>query len=309
MQPFRFAVQTANAPDLASWRKRARQAEDMGYSALLVPDHFTDQWGPLVALTAAAEATEKLRVGALVFDNDFRHPMDLAKEAATLDLLYDGRLEFGIGAGWMRTDYEQSGIPYDDPRIRVDRMAEAITVMKGLWSGEPLTFKGDHYTLDNAVGHPLPHRKPHPLLCIGGGSKRVLSIAAREADIVGFNASLRAGYVGPEVAATAAPDKFDERVQWVRDAAGDRFDQLELQCHTSFAMVVPNRQEVFEGMSGVFGITPELAADVPIALVGTVDEICEALIRRRERWGFSYWIVGGDAMEAFAPVVERMAGA
>ncbi|MDQ1697371.1 MAG: hypothetical protein QOJ03_2724, partial [Frankiaceae bacterium] len=217
MHPFRFAVQTQNATDLAAWRQRARDAESMGYSALHMPDHFTEQWGPMVALTAAAEATERLRVGALVFDNDFRHPMELAKEIATLHLLYDGRVEFGIGAGWMRTDYDQSGIPFDEPGVRVDRMAEAVTVLKGLWSGEPVTFKGEHYTLKEAVALPTP--AAHPTICIGGGSKRVLSIAAREADIVGFNASLRAGYVGPEVAATAVPEKFDERVQWVRDAA------------------------------------------------------------------------------------------
>jgi probable F420-dependent oxidoreductase len=308
MQPFRFAVQTQNAADLDGWRRRARDAEAMGYSALLVPDHFTEQWGPLVALTAAAEATDQLRVGTLVFDNDFRHPMELAKEVATLDLLYDGRVEFGIGAGWMKTDYEQSGISYDEPKVRVDRMAEAIAVLKGLWSGEPVTFTGEHYTLTNAVGHPKPHRQPHPLVCIGGGSKRVLSIAAREADIVGFNASLRAGYVGPEVAATALPEKFDERVEWVRAAAGERFDSLELQCHTSFAMVVPNAKEVFEGMAGMFGVDAGVAADIPIAIVGTVEEICETLQKRRERWGFSYWIINGDAMEAFAPVVERLAG-
>jgi probable F420-dependent oxidoreductase len=308
MHPFRFAIQTQNAPDLQTWRLRARTAESMGYSSLLVPDHFTEQWGPVVALTAAAEATERLRVGALVFDNDFRHPMELAKEIATLDLLYDGRVEFGLGAGWMRTDYDQSGISYDDPGVRVDRMAEAITVLKGLWSGSPVTFTGEHYQLTNAVGQPLPHRAPHPTICIGGGSKRVLSIAAREADIVGFNASLRAGAVGPEVAATAVPEKFDERVQWVREAAGERFESLELQCHTSFAMVVPNRQEVAEGMAGVFGVSAEVALDIPIALVGTVDEICESLQQRRERWGFSYWIINGDSMEAFAPVVERLNG-
>lgn len=304
MHPFRFAVQTQNASDLSAWRTRARDAEAMGYSALLMPDHFTEQWGPLVALTAAAEATERLRVGALVFDNDFRHPMELAKEIATLHCLYDGRVEFGIGAGWMRTDYDQSGIPFDEPGRRVDRMAEAVTVMKGLWSGEPFSFKGEHYTLTDAVGLPKP--ASIPTICIGGGSKRVLSIAAREADIVGFNASLRAGYVGPEVAATAVPEKFDERVQWVRDAAPGR--DIELQCHTSFAMIVPNRQEIAAGMAGMFGVDPNVALQIPIVLVGTVDEVCETLLERRERWGFSYWIVNGDVMADFAPVVERLAG-
>jgi probable F420-dependent oxidoreductase len=308
MHPFRFAVQTQNADSAEAWRQRARDAESMGYSTLLMPDHFTEQWGPFVALTMAAEATERLRLGALVFDNDFRHPMELAKEIATLDLLYDGRVEFGLGAGWMKTDYEQSGIPFDEPGVRVDRMAEAITVLKGLWSDKPVNFAGKHYSLTDAVGHPKPKSKPYPTICIGGGSKRVLSIAARQANIVGFNASLRAGFVGPEVAATALPEKFDERVQWVRDAAGDRFDSLELQCHTSFAMIVPNRDEVAEGMAGMFAVDPKVALRIPIVLVGTVDEVCETLQERRERWGFSYWIVNSDAMADFAPVVERLAG-
>src|SRR5580765_2213876 len=147
MHPFRFAVQTQNALDGAAWRQRARDAESMGYSTLYVPDHFTEQWGPLVALTVAAEATERLRVGALVFDNDFRHPMELAKEIATLDLLAEGRVEFGLGAGWMKTDYDQSGISFDEPGVRVDRMAEALTVLKGLWSDQPVTYSGKHYTL------------------------------------------------------------------------------------------------------------------------------------------------------------------
>ena len=304
MHPFRFAVQAQNATDLAAWRKLARDAESMGYSSLLVPDHFTEQWGPFVALTAAAEATERLRVGALVFDNDFRHPMELAKEVATLHVLYDGRVEFGLGAGWMHTDYNQSGIPFDEPGVRVDRMAEAVTILKGLWSGQPVSFAGGHYRLTEAVGHPKPAAQP--VFCIGGGSKRVLSIAAREADIVGFNASLRAGYAGPEAAATAVPEKFDDRVRWVREAAGDRFDSLELQCHTSVAMVVPNRQEVADGMAGIFGVDPKIALQIPIVLVGTVDEICETLEERRERWGFSYWIVSADVMADFAPVVERL---
>ncbi len=308
MAPFRFAVQTSHAPDAATWRARARDVEAMGYSTLYVPDHFGEQWGPFVALATAAEATERLTVGALVFDNDFRHPMELAKEVATLDLVTEGRVEFGLGAGWMRTDYEQSGIPYDEPGVRVDRMAEALTVLKGLWSGQPVDFTGEHYTLSQAVGQPLPHTRPHPRICVGGGSKRVLSIAAREADIVGFNTSLRSGAADQAAAAAAVPERFDQRVQWVRDAAGDRFGELEMQCHTSFVMVAPNRREVAEGMASMFGVDPDVALDIPIVLAGTVEELCEDLQRRRERWGFSYWVVSSDAMAAFAPVVERLAG-
>ena len=155
MKPFRFAVQTNGAPDAATWRERARRAEALGYSTLYVPDHFTDQWGPLVALTVAAEATTTLRVGALVFDNDYRHPVVLAKEAATLDLVSGGRLELGLGAGWMRTDYEQSGIAYDEPGVRVDRLEEALHIYRSLWRGET-SFTGTHYRIDGAVGLPAP---------------------------------------------------------------------------------------------------------------------------------------------------------
>jgi len=308
MRPFRFAVQTSHAPDGRTWRERARQVEALGYSTLYLPDHFTEQWGPLVGLTIAAEATERLNVGALVFDNDYRHPIVLAKEIATLDLATEGRVEFGIGAGWMKTDYEQSGLPYDRPGLRIERMEEGLAIMKALWADGKCTFAGRHYDITDAEGTPAPYTKPHPPVCIGGGGRRVLGIAAREADIVGFNAMLTAGYVGPEVAATAKPANFDERVQWVREAAGDRFDQLELQCHTSFVMVVDNREEIAAGMAGAFGLTAEEALQIPLVLVGTIDQLCEDLIARRERWGFSYWVVSSDAMEAFAPVVERLAG-
>lgn len=308
MRPFRFAVQTSHAPDIATWRQRARDAESMGYSTYYLPDHFGEQWGPLVGLTLAAEATERIRVGWLVLDNDFRHPMELAKEVATLDLATEGRVEFGLGAGWLKTDYEQSGIPYDDPRIRVDRMEEGLHVLKQLWAGGPVDFSGEHYTLTGAVSNPRPHQHPHPPIVIGGGSKRVLSIAAREADIVGFNTSLRSGAADRAAAAAAVAPKFDERVQWVKDAASERFDDLELQCHTSFVVVTDDRKGVVDSMAGVFGVSPEEALDVPIVIVGTVDEICETLQQRRERWGFSYWVVFSDSMKAFAPVVERLAG-
>jgi len=309
MRPFRFAVQTSHAPDITTWRQRARDAESMGYSTYYLPDHFGEQWGPLVGLTLAAEATERIRVGWLVLDNDFRHPMELAKEVATLDLATEGRVEFGLGAGWMKTDYEQSGIAYDDPGTRVDRMEESLRILKRLWSGEPVDFKGEHYTLAGAVSHPRPFTRPHPPIVVGGGSKRVLSIAAREADIIGFNTSLRSGAADRAAAAAAIAPKFDERVQWVKDAAGDRFEDLELQCHTSFVVVTDDRPGVVDSMAGVFGVSPEEALDVPIVLVGTVDEICETLQQRRERWGFSYWVVFSDSMAAFAPVVERLAGA
>ena len=199
MTPFRFGVQLSNASSGAAWRDLARTIEGLGYSSLFIPDHFEDQFGPLVALTVAAEATTELKVGSLVFGNDYRHPIVLAKEIATLDLMSEGRVEFGLGAGWMTTDYEQSGIVNDPPGVRISRMAESLAVMKSLWSTGAATLDGEHYTITGAVGAPLPYSRPHPPIIIGGGGRRVLGIAAREADIVGVNPSLAAGYVGPEV--------------------------------------------------------------------------------------------------------------
>src|SRR5438309_6435831 len=158
---FRFGAQVADARSGKEWAELARKLEDVGYSSLLVPDHFDDQVAPLPAMTWAAAATSRLRVGSLVFDNDFKHPVVLAKEAATLDLLSDGRLELGLGAGWMRSDYETSGIPYDRHGVRIDRLEEALTVIKGLMSGEPFSFEGTHYTITKLTGTPKPVQQPH----------------------------------------------------------------------------------------------------------------------------------------------------
>jgi probable F420-dependent oxidoreductase len=308
VRPFRFGVQASGAADGGSWRDRARRAEALGYSALYMPDHLGDQFGPLVALTAAAEATTTLRVGALVLDNDFRHPVPLAKELATLDLLSGGRLEVGLGAGWMHSDYAESGIPLDPPGTRISRLEEALAVMKDLWSKGTADLDGAHYRVRAAQGLPRPATRPHPPLLIGGGGRRVLSLAAREADIVGVNANLGAGALGPEVAASATAERFAERVAWVREAAGERFEGLELQVLAFLAQVVPNRREVAERLAPLFGLSPQEALRVPIALVGTVDEICDTLVERREEYGFSCWVVHDAELDAFAPVVERLAG-
>lgn len=307
-KPFRFGVQATATPDGRAWRDRARAVEAMGYATLWVPDHLDDQWGPLVALTSAAEATTTLRIGALVFDNDYRHPAVLAKEVATLDLVSDGRVEVGLGAGWLRSDYEGHGLDYDPPAVRVERLGEALAVLTSLWGPGPTTFAGRHYTLDAAPGRPKPVQRPRPPVLVGGGSRGVLSLAAREADIVGFNASLAAGAVGTEVARSALAPCFDERVVWVREAAGPRFDDLELQCHTFLCMVGAEPRAAADAMAPAFGVTPQDALEVPLVLVGSVEHICDVLHERRERYGFSYWGVPADAAEAFAPVVARLAG-
>ncbi len=308
MQPFRFAVQMEGAPSGRAWRDRARQIESLGYSTLYVPDHLGDQWGPMVALTAAAEATTTLKVGALVYDNDYRHPVVLAKEMATLDLLSEGRLEVGLGAGWMRSDYDQSGIAYDEPAVRVARFEEAVQIIEALWVDGTCTFAGRHYKVDGAVGMPRPFRQPRPTLVLGGGGRRVLGVAARHADVVGVNADLRAGHVGPEVAASVTAERFDERIGWIRASAGDRFAGLELQVLAFVAAITDDRQSMAEEIAPGFGLTAEAALEVPMVVVGTVDQVCETLQARRERYGFSYYVLHEQDIEPFAPVVARLAG-
>lgn len=307
-RPFRFAVQVSTASTGREWREKARRVEGLGYSTLYMPDHFGEQWGPVVGLTVAAEATEALKVGALVFDNDYRHPVVLAREMATLDLATEGRVEFGLGAGWMKTDYDQSGIPYDEPKVRVDRFEEGLSLIRSLWRDTTVDFDGTHYKLTGAQGHPRPHTPGGPPIVVGGGGKRVLSIAAREADIVGVNPNLKAGYVGPEVADSAKGDRYLQRLEWVRDAAGPRFDQLELQVLTFFVQFTDNSTKAYEDMAPLFGLTPDEARRVPVALAGTVDEMCETLRQRREEYGLSYVVVQEPSMEEFAAVVAKLDG-
>jgi probable F420-dependent oxidoreductase len=308
-RPLRFGVITSRADDGPAWRARARRAEDLGYTSLLMPDHFQDQWAPLVGLAVAVEATTTLRVGTLVFDNDYRHPVVLAKELATLDRASAGRLEVGLGAGWKRSDYDEAGLDYDRPGVRIERMGEALDVMRALWSStDPVHYTGAHYRIDGAVGTPPPWRPGGPPVCIGGGGRRILSLAARAADIVSFNATLSAGELGGDTAASATPSAFDEKVGWVRDAAGERLASLELQCHCPFVMLTGERTAVAERMASAFGLEPGEALDVPLVLLGTVEELCDTIEQRRARYGFTYWVVPDDAMEALAPVVARLAG-
>ena len=307
MHGFRFGVQLERAGDAAAWRSLVRKVEALGYSSVFLPDHFGDQLAPMVALATAAEATTTLRVGTLVLGNDYRHPLVLAKEAATLDLLSEGRLELGIGAGWMTTDYEQSGIALDEPAVRVERLEEALAVMKALWAGSG-DFAGKHYTITGAEGAPAPWRKPHPVLTIGGGSRRVLSLAGREADIVGLNPRLTEGRIGLDVLASITPEHYDRRLEWVRAAAGPRFGDLEIQCLTFFVRVVDNGPDVLEETARMFQLPPEAAAEVPIALIGSAEEICERLAERRRRWGMTYVVVHEGDIDDFAPVVAALSG-
>lgn len=309
--PFRFAAQLSRSPDGtgAGWADQARKAEDLGYSALHLPDHFGDQLAPIAGIAAAAATTERLRVGAMVFDNDYRHPLVLAKEFATLDLLSDGRLEMSLGAGWMLTDYEQSGIAYEAPAVRVDRFEEAVTIIKGMLSAEgPYSFAGKHYTITDYEPLPRPVQRPRPPLIIGGGARRVLSIAGREADIVSINVDLRGGKGDADVAPNAAPDQTRRKIGWVKEAAGSRFEEIELHTLVGFVLVTDDRQSIIDAMAPQFGVDPADAEHIPLALIGTLDEMAEELQWRRDEYGISYFSIESDAWETLAPVVSRLAG-
>ncbi len=308
MAAFRFALQASGAASPAAWRDLARKAEDLGYSTLYVPDHLDDQWAPMVAVTVAAEATTTLRVGTLVLDNDFRHPVLVAKEAATLDIVTGGRFEFGLGAGWMTTDYEQSGIPMDKPSVRVARLAESLAIIRAMWRDGSATFTGEHYSVTEVSGTPVPTTPGGPPLVIGGGSRRVLALAGEFADIVSIVPSLNAGHIGAEVAAESVVEKYTDRVRWVHDAAGPRAGDLELQCWTVAVQVVPNAAEVIASLAPLFDLTPEQLGSAPLALIGTAGEIIELLRARREELGFSYIVVHEAEMDALAPVIAELAG-
>jgi probable F420-dependent oxidoreductase len=308
MAPFRFAVQVSNAASTDAWKALARKIEDLGYSTLYIPDHLDDQWAPLIALTVAAEATTTLWVGTLVLDNDFRHPVVLAKEAATMDVVTGGRFELGLGAGWMRADYDASGIPMEPAAVRIAKLAEGLEIMRAMWRDGTATFEGQHYQVHGAKGTPAPTTPGGPPLVIGGGSQRILTLAGQVADTVSIVPSLAAGAFGVEMAAEAVLEKYTDRVAWAREAAGDRADQLEFQCWTAAVQVVPNAAEVFDSLAAVFSLTPAQLRAAPLALIGTTGEIVETLQERRDSLGFSYIVVHEAEMEALGPVIAELAG-
>lgn len=305
---FRFGVQTSRAASGDDWREKARKIEQLGYSTLFVPDHFDDQFTPTPALMAAAAATTTLRIGGMVFDNDYRHPLIFAKEAATMDVLSGGRYEIGIGAGWMKTDYDAAGMTYDRPGVRIERLQESLAIIKGLFGEGPFSFSGKHYTITEHNGLPKPLQQPRPPILVGGGGRRVLSLAAREADIIGVNFNLAPGRVNREVMNTGDATSTAEKVRWIRDAAGARFDDLELNVTVFVAIVTDDQPAMVERIAPGFGMAPPELLQSPHALIGSVEEIADALVERRERFGFSYIVISGEGFEAFAPVVKKLAG-
>jgi probable F420-dependent oxidoreductase len=312
---FRFGVVgegIRSGPELVA---TARRAEELGYDTLLLRDHFVaapfgDQLAPMVALMAAAAATRTLRVGTLVLDNDYRHPVLLAKEAATLDLLSGGRFELGIGAGWARDEYERAGMAFDPPGIRVDRLEEAVRVLKGLFAGSVLTSPGHHSSVTELQSFPMPAQRPHPPILIGAGSRRMLSIAGREADIVGIlPRALPDGTISDDLQ-ERSPAAIAQKVEWVRQAAGDRFGQVELSAMVS-VVVADNHHKAAEQLAVERGWGSEAAGailEMPSILVGSVDRIADDLQARRDRFHLSYYVVSDEDMEAFASVIDRLAG-
>lgn len=308
--PFRFTLQASKCRTVAEVVEVARRAEDLGYHALTIADHLDTQVGPLTTLAAAAQATTTLRVGTLVLANDYRHPVVLAKEIASLDQLSEGRVIFGLGAGWAVDDYHQAGITMDRPGVRIERLAEALDVFEALFAGEPVDHVGTHYQVQGITGAPEPVQRPRPTLLLGGGGRRMLSLAASRADIVAVNVNLAGGHVDASVGPDATAERADEKVAWIRTAveASGRSTAPILQVRQHLAMVTDDVAPVAELFAQAFGITPEQAVASPFQLVGTVDRIVEMLEERRERWGFSDIGLSAEAIDDLAPVVARLAG-
>ncbi len=308
LRPFRFGASVWRANSRAQWIAKARKLEDLGFSTLLVADHLLDLLPPFVPLITAAEATRRLRVGTLVLNNDFRHPLLVARDAAAVDLLTEGRLELGLGAGHARSEYIRAGLPFDPFPVRAARLAESVTILSRLLSGEAVSFSGEHYRLDEQTIYPTPVQKPRPPLLVGGNSRAVLTLAGRQADIVGFTGfgqtrSERVVLSGFSAEATA------ERIGWVREAAGARFERLELNALLQTVEITEDREAFAVGRAErLAGLTPAELLESPYLLIGTVEQMVEALQARRERFGLSYYVVFEAAVDALAPVVARLAG-
>jgi probable F420-dependent oxidoreductase len=307
--PFRFGVQAADATSAGNWRDEVRRVEDLGYATLYMPDHFVDTpLAPMTGLAIAAAHTTTLRVGALVFDNDYKHPAILAKEMATIDVLTDGRCELGIGAGWMKTDYEALGLPYDSAGMRIARLDEALQVIKGCWADGPFSFSGTHYEVSEYDAKPAPVQKPGPPILIGGGGPKVLRLAGREADIVGINPNLRAGAVTTDAATSARGAETVKKLGWIREGAGDRFDAIELQIRYFMCSITDDAMGFAARVAPALETTPEEVLGSGAALIGSIPEMIDLLVARREEWGVSNVVVGADNYVEFAPVVAALAG-
>ena len=306
---FRFGVTSYGASSANEWKNNVKRIEEFGYSTLLIPDHFIEQVATIPALAMAAAYSKDLRVGSIVCSNDFRHPILLAKEVATIDMLSGGRFELGIGAGWLRTEFDAVGIPFDSPGIRVSRFEESVKVIKAFFQDEPINFAGKYYQIQDGPGldrTPQPVQKPHPPLLIGAGGKRMLSIAAREADIIGITIKVQASGLGPDPGDIATT--LSQKLEWIKAEAGERFDDIELNIQTWAVVVTDNREQAAAQLTKQFPLPQELLLNIPYLLIGTKEEIIEQVQRYRERYGISHFSVFENFKEDFAPVVDALTG-
>jgi len=311
LRPFRFGWHCNYADTPGQFVDRARRAEEFGYSTFTIGDHFRKQFAPLPALMAAAAATTTLRVGPLVLGNDYKHPLVLAKELATMDQFTGGRLQVGIGSGWMHEDYEWSGMPFDRAGTRVERLQESLTILKGLWGAEPFTFHGAHYDINAHDGTPKPVQKPRPPILIGAGGRRMLQLAAQEADIININVNLRTGV--QNVAAlmqdsdNADVMSYQKKIGWIKEAAAGRFDDIELSVACT-CIVTDDRDKTVHATALSLGVPAEYVASSPIYLIGSHDEMAADLEQRRAELGVSYVVFYDDVAASLAPLVSRLAG-
>jgi len=319
--PFRFACQAFKPESAAEWTDTARKAEALGYSALHVADHYFGD-GPALqaashpiqsvaaipAMMAAAAVTDSIKVGSRVMCCDYHHPMVLMKELATIDLLSDGRLEPGFGAGWITTEYEAMNIEMDRAGIRIARMAEYVQFARSFFAGDDLDFNGEHVKIKDTAAVPASPQAGGPKIMIGGGAPKVLGIAGQLADIVSINFNNSAGKIGAKGVGSGTAEGTADKVGWIRDGAGDRFEDIELEIAAYFTTVTDKTEATTAAMAGAFGMEPDVMAAHPHALIGSVDEIIEKLEQRRDALGISYITVGDAAMDDFAPVVAALTG-
>lgn len=312
MRPFHFLADMhaiVAGPELAD---RARRAEQLGYHALVIPDHLIEQLSPVVAMATVAEATTTLRVSAFVLNNDLRHPAVVAQDLASIDVLSGGRVDVAIGAGWNKPEYEAIGIPFDPTPIRQERLAESIAVLKGVFSGEPFSFAGKHYTITGYTGRPLPVQRPHPPFFIGGGGRSTLTLAGREADIVGLAPRILASAKVDARSLTLAAAR--EKIGWVREAAGERFPSLELNIYPSTWPVTvtdnlrAEARKAIDHLRSRTGVelTEDEVIDSPHLFIGSVDRLVEKFLQLREELGVSSIMVGD--IDELSAVVERLSG-
>jgi len=312
MRRFRFLADARAVADGRILAETARRAEATGFSLLVFPDHLIDQLAPIPAMATVAAATEHLRFGAFVFNNDLRHPAVLAQDLASLDVLSDGRLEVAIGAGWNEPEYDAIGLTLDPVSIRVARLKEAVAVLKGCFAESPFSFRGEFYQIADYDGRPKPVQRPRPPFMIGGGGRRTLEFAAREADTVSLAPRLLPGVRGDPRSITLAAT--EEKIGWIRAAAGDRFDQLELNVYPSQSPIIVTdraRPEAvklarrLEQRTGI-SISPDELLESPHIFIGSINGLAEKLTELRERLGISSVMVGEP--HELAPLVERLAG-